>query len=226
MREKKSLYFVMSILPIGCVLLEPLVLWAESLVYGSVNLREWSIPQILLHWTFTCLLWFTGAYLSYLFAKKNGFNLFNYKGKPTAKAWTVVLAILCFSAAVSYLAWGMRFKPTAEFNNILGAFSQSEAIIIFIGQYIYYIFESLLICVTVVFGHKFGEIKFAAKNTQNVPWGGIFCGLTWGLVHIFSQDLVAGILSFFVSILFGVVYMLLKKNIRYAFPIILLMFIL
>ena len=50
------------------------------------------------------------------------------------------------------------------------------------------------------------------------------CGLTWGLVHILTKDLATGLGCLVMSILYGIVYLLLKKNIRYAYIIISLMF--
>jgi len=52
------------------------------------------------------------------------------------------------------------------------------------------------------------------------------CGLTWGLGHIITQDLLTGIYSFFISILFGVVYLQMKKNVKYAYIIIAIIFML
>lgn len=50
------------------------------------------------------------------------------------------------------------------------------------------------------------------------------CGLTWGLVHILTKGLATGLGCLVMSILYGIVYLLLKKNIRYAYIIISLMF--
>ena len=45
------------------------------------------------------------------------------------------------------------------------------------------------------------------------------CGLTWGLVHILTKDLATGLGCLVMSLLYGEVYCLLKKNIRYAYII-------
>ena len=50
------------------------------------------------------------------------------------------------------------------------------------------------------------------------------CALTWGLIHILTKDLVTGLGCLVMSLLYGGVYLLLKKNIRYAYIIILLIF--
>ena len=56
-----------------------------------------------------------------------------------------------------------------------------------------------------------------------IPWGGIMCGLTWGLVHILTKDLATGLGRLVMFLLYGGVYLLLEKNIRYACIIISLM---
>ncbi|GHU59009.1 hypothetical protein FACS189444_3580 [Spirochaetia bacterium] len=50
------------------------------------------------------------------------------------------------------------------------------------------------------------------------------CGLTWGLGHIVTQDLYTGIYLFIVSLFYGVAYIQLKKNVRYAYIIMAVMF--
>ncbi|HBT96088.1 MAG TPA: hypothetical protein DEB24_08500 [Coriobacteriia bacterium] len=96
-----------------------------------------------------------------------------------------------------------------------------QGIIAFIAQYVYYTFEGGLFLAIIVFGQKFGELVF--KN-HKIPWGGILCGLTWGLGHIFTQDMLTGITAVTSAVFFGLAYLLLKKNIRFAYPIITLIF--
>ena len=93
----------------------------------------------------------------------------------------------------------------------------------FIFQYLYYAFEvdfssNYYIC------SKCREIWF--KN-EKIPWGGILLALTWGIAHIFTKgDLLVGVYSSLGGILYGGVYLICKKNVLLAYPIILLMFIL
>lgn len=52
-------------------------------------------------------------------------------------------------------------------------------------------------------------------------------GLTWGLVHALTKgELSTGILGLFLGILYGILYLSVKKNIRIAYPLIACMFIL
>ena len=82
--------------------------------------------------------------------------------------------------------WDLNFKPFAEFASKVKHFG-SNAWITFIFQNIYYIFESLLMYLLIAFGQEFGE-KF--WNSSKIPWGGILLGLSWGLMHIFTQNML------------------------------------
>lgn len=74
----------------------------------------------------------------------------------------------------------------------------------------------------IVFAQEAGESWF---KKSNIPWGGVLVSLTWGLAHIFTKgNLLIGILSFLSGLLYGSVYIICKKNIYIAYPIIFLMF--
>ena len=226
MKEKATPYLGMALLPFVFLGLELLILFIASLFYGTMDftqlIERHGVSTLLIHWGATCIVWGTGAWLLYILAKKIGFNVFENKSKASAVNWVIVFVILVLSIIASYLSWHMQFKPLAEFAGMTNRFG-SQAIFAFIGQYIYYIVESVLFLSIVVFGQKFGELAFR-KN--NVPWGGILCGLTWGLGHILTQNLFTGIYSAAISIAFGIVYLLLKRNVRYTYLVIALMFML
>ena len=225
-QEKASPYLGMALLPFVFLGLELLVLIIESLFYGTMDFMQIiemrGISAALMHWGITCLLWAAGAWLLYVLAHKKGFDVFDNKNRASAMNWGIVAVILVLSLIASYMAWDMRFKPAAELTGMTARFG-SQAIWAFIGQYFYYLVESVLFLAIVVFGQKFGELAF---RKDKLPWGGILCGLTWGLGHIFTQDLFTGLYSAAISIAFGIVYLLLKKNVRYTYPVIALMFML
>jgi len=226
MKEKASPYLGMALLPFVFLGLELLVLFIESLFYGTMDFSEiidrHGVFAMLIHWGATCIIWGTGTWFLYSLAKRKGNDIFKNNSKAPLMNWIIVSALLVLSVFASYLAWDMRFKPDAEFAGMINLYG-NQATLAFIGQYIYYIVESALFLAIIVFGQKFGELVIK-KN--NIPWGGILCGLTWGLGHILTQDLFTGIYSVAKSIAFGVVYLLLKRNVRYAYPVLALMFML
>ena len=88
----------------------------------------------------------------------------------------------------------------------------------------YYIAEGFLISLVIVYGQKACEIWF---KKDNIPYGGIILGLTWGLGHILSKgSITVGLLSAIAGVLFGAVYLLVNKDYKKAFPIITLLFVL
>jgi len=58
-----------------------------------------------------------------------------------------------------------------------------------------------------------------------LPYGGLFLALTWGLIHILLQGFQTGIYAFAMAILYGVIYLVFKKNTRYAYILIAVIFI-
>ena len=226
LKEKASPYLGMALLPFVFLGLELLVLFIESLFYGTMDFTEvidhHGVFASLIHWGATCLVWVTGAWFLYFLSKRKGYNIFENNSKAPPMNWIIVSALLVLSIIASYLTLDMRFKPVAEFAEMINRFG-NQATLAFIGQYIYYIVESALFLTIVVFGQKFGEIII--KKT-NIPWGGILCGLTWGLGHILTQDVFTGIYAAAGSIAYGVVYLLLNRNVRLTYPVIALMFML
>lgn len=91
----------------------------------------------------------------------------------------------------------------------------------FILQYVYYAFETGLIVLEIAFAQEAGEQKFQRKN---IPWGGIFLALTWGAMHILLKGPQAGLGTMMNAFLYGIVFILLKKDVRVAYPLIFVAF--
>lgn len=167
------------------------------------------------------IIWGVVGYLLLRRAKsKFNFNPFENKEKPDLKGIIMALILLIICIGASYVIWGYAFKPIEEFNRMYEIFG-SSAVVPFILQYIYYMFESSLIVLTIIFGQKAGELIW---NNKNIPWGGIFLALTWGVMHTFSKDMSTGIWAFSSAIVYGIVFLLMKKNVKYSYVFIFLMF--
>lgn len=81
--------------------------------------------------------------------------------------------------------WG-GFKPAAEF----AAMSPFT----FLIQYLYYSAEAFLLFLIIAHGQQ-GFVLVFKKHTL-FPFGGILLAITWGLVHIFTQNFSTGIYAF------------------------------
>lgn len=147
--------------------------------------------------------------------KKYEFDYWTYSGKMSTKQTMLALLIVSIVFGVSIRNWE-GLKVLKEFNT-LGWLK-------FIFQYLYYLMEALLISLVVIFGQKAGEVKF---HNQSIPWGGMLAGVTWGLVHIFTKgNINNGLIGLLMGFSYGVIYLIANKNIRIAYPLIAIMFIL
>ena len=186
----------------------------EPLVFGS-ELTTW---QIILHWIITCLTWGAAAYLLIRIAKnKLGFDLFAKTKKMKLWQTFVVLLGIIISCASSYFAWG-GFKVLLEFKN--------NGLLLFIFQYLYYVVETLLFLLIIIFAQKAFEIW---TKKRDIPWGGIICGLTWGIVHIISRgsfDIQLGLFATMSGFLFGAAYLFTNRDFKISWLILFFMFVL
>lgn len=187
----------------------------EPIIYGQ-QLADWNVSQVIMHWIITCITWGVITYVILKFSKhKYGFDIFISKGKVKTWQWLCILLCIAFSLYVSYLDWN-GFKVVKEF--------QHNGMLKFIFQYIYYVFETALFTLILVYGQKAFELWFKKKS---IPYGGIILGLTWGLAHVFTKgSLSIGLLSALGGFTYGIVYLLVNRDIKKTFPIIFIMFIL
>lgn len=187
----------------------------EPLLYNK-SINEFSTSEIIIHWILTCILWFIiSVILVHVAKKKLVFDMLSQKEPVSRGRLLLCIGLLAISVIISIIDWnGLKVVKELQNNGWLK----------FIFQYIYYIFEVGLFVLLIVFAQEAGEIWFKKRN---IPWGGILVSLTWGLAHIFTKgNIMIGILSFLIGIMFGSVYIISKKNLYIAFPIILLMFVL
>lgn len=192
-----------------------LVFFVEPLIFNK-SFNNFSVTENILHWIITCIIWGGLSYLLIKKAKKSyDFNIFSYKDSIGLLNWIICFGLLATAVVISLIGWnGSKIVKEFIHNGWLK----------FIFQYIYYFFETILFVLIIVFAQKAGETWFSKKN---IPWGGIFVALTWGLAHIFTKgELMVGISASVVGLLYGVAYLVSKKNLYIAFPLILLMFIL
>lgn len=207
-------YFWLAMTAFGGLGLEVVyAFFLEPRIYGA-PMQKWTSGQTIVHWILTCLTW--GAVAVYLIcsAKKDcGFDLLQ-KGSPMKPwQWCAAAAGLILSLALNYLDWG-GFKFIREFQN--------KGALLFSFQYVYYAMETVLFLFIIAFGQKACEVWF--KNAK-IPYGGILCGLTWGLAHIFTKgNLLIGISGIFYGFIFGAAYLLAGRDIRKSWTLLFLMF--
>ena len=188
--------------------------WLEPVIYG-VPMQDWSNEQTIVHWILTCITW---GIFAYILIRKSGkkyrFPLLE-KGKAIS-LWQMGLCALLILLAfiVDYISWG-GFKVYLEYVN--------KGFLLFAFQYLYYAFETMLFLLIIVFGQKACEVWF---HREEIPYGGIICGLTWGLAHIFTKNLLTGFLGIALGFALGSVYLLVNRDFRKAYVVLFFMFVL
>ena len=126
----------------------------------------------------------------------------------------MIVVCIVGSLIISYMSWNGS-KVIKEF--------YANGLIKFIFQYIYYFFETILIVFILIFGQKAFETWF---HKENIPYGGIIVAITWGVAHFFTKDILTGLICIISGLAFGSVYLLVNRDIRKAFPILWIMFVL
>lgn len=189
-------------------LLEPLIFKASINGAGKM--------QNIIHWVVTCVSWgFFAKLFIHIAQTKCNFKMIENSNKLSRiKILLAILGIL-FCLTLSYMDWH-GFKVILEF--------QHRGPLLFIFQYIYYMFETMIFSLIIIFAQKAFECWLPIKN---FPYGGIITALTWGLIHIMTKGSIeAGIFCAIKGFLFGIIYLLMDRNIKKTYPVLLLMFIL
>lgn len=186
----------------------------EPWLYG-VSMDSWSEAQIIFHWILTCITW--GIFAILLIKKAEGTYQFPILKKGKAMAlwqWGLCGLSLLLSLFMNYMDWG-GFKVYLEFVR--------RGPLLFTFQYIYYAFETMLFLLIIVFGQKACELWF---HKQAIPYGGIVCGLTWGLGHVFTKDLATGLQSLVLGFMMGSVYLFVNRDLKKAYGVLFFLFVL
>lgn len=216
-KEKKlgAQYFSLALSAFGGLGLEMLYAYLlEPAIYGH-GLSDFTPMQSILHWIITCITWGIIAFLLLRYAnRKLGFTLDT--GKKT-KLWQWVTSCLLILAMTL-----IKITDTGELK-ICHEFKKMEPLA-FTFQHIYYLVETILFTLIIVFGQIAMEKWFKRKN---IPFGGILVGLTWGLAHWFTKgSLIIGLEGVVMGFLFGTAYLFLNRNFKKTYLVLALAFIL
>lgn len=209
-------YLLLSLTAFGGLGIEMLYAYLiEPMIYGK-QMQEWSQMQSIIHWTVTCITWgLVAIYLHRTSKKDYGFDLL--KKMDSMRVWQYVAVILSIILSIfsSYRSWG-GFKVAIEFGR--------KGALLFTFQYIYYAFEVALVLLIIVFAQKAFEEWF---NNKKIPYGGIICGFTWGLVHIITKgSVIIGLEGLLLGFMLGAAYLFVNRDIKKAYLVLLFMFIL
>lgn len=202
-----------AFLGLGCEVI--LAFYLEPMIYGH-GMEGFSVAESIIHWSITCIMWLGFVcYILHYAKNKLGFQMSEENEKVKPLAWGICLLLVAFVTYMNYQDAG-AIKPYHEFMKL--------GLVKFIFQHIYYFVETMLFTLIIVFGQIAME-KWTKR--VNIPFGGILVGCTWGLAHMFTKNSVLyGIEGLILGFLFGVIYLLLKRDIRKTYLVLALAFIL
>lgn len=209
-------YILLALTAFGGLGMEVLYVYflEPNLLGFSTQFGEWSVGQHIFHWVLTCITWgLIGWYVIHDAKKNCGFDIFAQGENMKKWQWLGVAACIIVAITSSYISWD-GFKLIEEFKN--------NGALLFSFQYIYYAFETVLFMLIIVFAQKAFEKWF--KNDR-IPYGGIVCGLTWGLAHAFTKSLLVGIEGIFFGFLLGTAYLFAGRDIKKTYVILFIMFV-
>jgi cytochrome b561 len=200
-------YLGYALYAFGGLGLEILLMMIETSFWG-VPSGSWTIKQHIIHWSITCLIW---GVIGLTLLKQS----IKIRSKIKKVNWFMAGTIIIISIVYTSITWN-GFKPAIELSN--------NGIVKFIVQYLYYAVESLLILLIIAHGQMAFEKCF--KNMNHIPFGALLLAMTWGIIHILTQGMATGIYACIQSLLFGCIYLVLNKDIKYSYLAIAFMFML
>ena len=208
-------YLILAMLAFAGLGLEVILAFVmEPLLYHA-PMQSWTDLQHISHWIITCAVWgLLGWGLICLTRKQGGGGLFAKQDRPSPWQWGIVAALVIASLVYSWWDWN-GLKVIREFN--------ANGPVKFVFQYLYYCFEVALVLLIIAFGQAAFEQWF--HNTR-IPYGGLLAAVTWGTAHFFTKGSATGIGIMISALAYGCVYLLLNRDVRKAYPIIWLMFVL
>jgi hypothetical protein len=199
-------YFWLSILSFGAFMLEYLSIIIEVILL-HVDIQNYTAQQRSIHHIIMVFMWsvFIGVLL--LFSKKHYRfpTSGNQEGKISVRNWIVTLACFIGCKIFTFIDWH-TLKVIGE--------AQGKTIFQFFAQYLYYIFEVMLVILIIIYGQK--AIETFLKKESPIPFGGIILAMTWGIFHFVSRgvgiEIWNGISTMIFSVLSGEIYLKLNKR--------------
>ncbi len=197
----------------------------EPMIFDNRTMKEYEAWMTILHWVITCTGWGIGIALIIRECKnKSGIDLFSdFKATGLFKncekisliQWVMIVAGVVICLISTWIDWsGSKVLAELAYRGPL----------LFVFQYIYYLFEVALVLLIIVFGQMAFE-KWTGNNS--IPFGGILVALTWGLGHWLTKgSLGTGLYTAFGGFVFGSAYVLTNRNLKLSYLLLCIMFIL
>ena len=190
---------------------ESVLILLEQFIYDKTY-NKFTITESITHWLIIRGLWgILGLVLFYVSARVYNFNFSKKKNLPSERGWIVAVLLFLTAFGVKFRIYG-GWKLAADFTQS-GWFQ-------FIFQYIYYLFQAIMILMLVVFAQEATDraLKTHKIRFRHIPWGGIILAATWGTLHLATEaNFTVAICCIILSLLAGAAHLAVNKNVYISY---------
>lgn len=207
-REVKwTKYLWLSLLSFGAFMLEYFSIFVIELMFLHVDICNYTANQKSVHCIIMVFIWAVVIVMELFFSQR----YFHFpsrddkENKISLKNWIITFVCLSGCKILTFIDWN-TLKIVGE--------AQDKNTYQICAQYLYYIFEVMLVVLIIIYGQK--AIETLLKKESTIPFGGIILALTWGAFHFVSRgaglEIWNGISTMIFSVLSGVMYLRLNRK--------------
>lgn len=200
-------YFWLSLLSFGAFMLEYLSIFLIEVTFLHADIQNYTTHQRSFHCIIMVFMWAVFIGILLLFSRKHyHFPIKTNKADNISlKNWIVALTCFIGCKIMTFIDWH-TLKVIGE--------AQGKTIFQFSAQYLYYIFEVMLVTLIIIYGQK--AVETFLKKESPIPFGGIILAMTWGIFHFVSRgvgiEIWNGISTMIFSVLSGEIYLKLNRR--------------
>ena len=212
-REVKwTKYLWLSLISFGAFMLEYFSIFVIEFMFLHVDIGNYTTNQRSVHCIIMVFIWAVVIAMVLFFSRKYfRFPVREKKeDKSSFKNWIITFACLIGCKILTFIDWH-TLKIVGE--------AQGKNIYQFCAQYLYYIFEVMLVTLIIIYGQK--AIETLLKKESPIPYGGMILAVTWGAFHFVSRgvglEIWNGISTMIFSVLSGVMYLRLNRKCLYSY---------
>ncbi|WP_125143566.1 hypothetical protein [Clostridium transplantifaecale] len=197
------------------------VFYLEHVLYQDIMTTGMTVWQHCLHFIVICTVWGCGSMALCGLAKEKELLPDSKNNVKRLSGSRIFMLVLIAAAGILFMSLDMpgmslRLKPLSELHYFLKQYGRAGTAA-FLLQHLYYLFESVIILFLVVFGQQAGELLFPFRRTRSVLWGGIFCAMTWGMLHGLTKDWETAVFCILLSVFFNLSYLAADRRLIPAY---------
>ncbi len=212
-REVKwTKYLWLSLLLFGAFMLEYFSIFVIEFMILHVDIWNYTANQRSVHCMIMVFIWAVVIVMALFFSQKYYHfpSRENKEDHPSLKNWVITFACLICCKILTFIDW----HTLKVFGEVQGKNAYQ-----FCAQYLYYLFEVMLVTLIIMYGQK--AIETLLKKESPIPFGGIILAVTWGAFHFVSRgvglEIWNGISTMIFSVLSGVMYLRLNRKCLYSY---------